>query len=64
MKTRMHSRTKRSPTPRADRRDDLLALLLEEVEDTPGTDYVVMRQVVEMPALEEYLRECGARTLH
>ncbi len=64
MKTRTHSRNKRFPAPREDRREDSLALLLEEVEDTPSSEYIVTLQARELPALQEYLCEHGARTIH
>jgi hypothetical protein len=64
MKTRTHSRTKRFPAPHEDHRDDPLALLLEEVEDTPSSEYIVTLQAQELPALHEYLLELGSRTIH
>lgn len=64
MKTRTHSRTKRFPAPREDRREDPIELLLEEVEDTPSSEFIVSLQARELPALQEYLREHGARTIH
>ena len=64
MKTRTHSRTKRFPAPREDRREDPLALLLEEVEDTPSSEYIVSLQARELPALQEYLRDHSTPMIH
>ena len=64
MKTRTHSRNKRFSSPREDGREDPIELLLEEVEDTPSSEYIVTLQARELPALQEYLREHGARTIH
>jgi len=64
MKTRTHSRTKRFPAPHEDRREDPIELLLEEVEDTPSSEYIVSLQARELPALQEYLREHGTPTIH
>jgi len=65
MRTKTEERRIRFPAPREDHRENPRGLvLLEEQEDTPCDDYVVMTQERELPALQEYLRERGTRIIH
>ena len=41
-----------------------VGIVLEEEDETPCSEYVVMSQESGMPALEEYLRECSSRAIH
>lgn len=55
-----------APTPR-DTEDRFTAFVLEEEEDAPCSEYIIMSQERHLPALQEYLHEMhagGARPVH
>ena len=62
MRTKTDQRRARYPAPHRDRED--LALLPALEDEAPCSNCVVMSQASGMPALEEYLRELGSRTIH
>ena len=64
MGTRTDSKRIRLPAPREDDTDARVELVFEEEDDAPCSEFVVMSQEPELPALEEYLRENGSRTIH
>jgi hypothetical protein len=64
MKTRNAARRIRFPAPRGDGENLPIKLVLDEEEEAPCSEYVVMSQEGELPALQEYLRERGSRTIH
>jgi hypothetical protein len=64
MKNRTDPRQVRFPEPQCNDAIEPIELVFEEEDETPCSEYVVMSQESEMPALEEYLRERGARTIH
>lgn len=64
MGTRTDTKRIRFPAPQVDDTDARAELVFEEVDEAPCSEFVVMSQEPEMPALEEYLRERGSRTIH
>lgn len=64
MRTKTNQRQVRFSEPQCDDAIEPIELVFEEEDEAPCREYVVMSQVSEMPALEEYLRERGARTIH
>jgi hypothetical protein len=64
MKTKTEQRRVRIPAPHCDETDAPFELVLEEEEEAPCREFIVMSQEREIPALEEYLRERGSRTIH
>ena len=64
MRSKSESQRVRSPAPHDDYADAPIELVFDEEDEAPCSEYVVMSQESEMPALEEYLRERGARTIH
>ena len=67
MKTRTDSRrTASTELPHDTHAEEILVFVYndEEEDEAPCSEYVVMSQESEMLALEEYLRERGARTIH
>ncbi|HET9403286.1 MAG TPA: hypothetical protein VFO57_01750 [Burkholderiales bacterium] len=64
MGTRSEQRRARIPAPHEDKTTGLAEIAFEEEDETPCSEYVVMSQERDLPALEEYLREHGSRTIH
>jgi hypothetical protein len=64
MSTKTHQRQVRFPDPQCDDANEPIELVFEEDDEAPCSEYIVMSQESEIPALEEYLRERGARTIH
>ena len=55
------------PAPRDDEPTERLEYVLDEEEEAPCTEYIVMSQERDLPALQEYLHELGelgSRTIH
>ncbi len=67
MKTKTETRRIRFPAPRGDEPVERLEFVLDEEEEAPCSEYVVMSQERELPALQEHLHdlhELGSRTIH
>jgi hypothetical protein len=64
MGTKAEQRRTRLPASHEDEATGLVEILFEEEVEAPCNEYVVMSQERELPALEEYLRECGSRAIH
>lgn len=64
MTAKTNERRVRFPAPFCDDTDAPIELVFEEEIEAPCSEYVIVSQEPEMPALEEYLRERGSRTIH
>jgi len=64
MGTKTEQRRIRFPAPHNDDAEMPVEIVFEEEDEAPCSEYVVMSQEPEMPALEEYLRERGTRLIH
>lgn len=67
MRTRTNAHRVRFPAPRGDEPVERLEFVLDEEEEAPCNEYIVMSQERELPALQEYLHdllELGSRTIH
>lgn len=64
MGTKTEQRRTRFPAPHDDDPKMRVGIVLEEEDEAPCSEYIVMSQESEMPALEEYLRECSSRAIH
>ncbi len=67
MKTKTETRHIRFPAPRGDQPVERLEFALDEEEEAPCNEYIVMSQERELPALREHLHEpleLGSRTIH
>ncbi|MDH3288909.1 MAG: hypothetical protein OEP48_14470 [Betaproteobacteria bacterium] len=59
MKTRTSERRIRFPGPCADEGEEPIEFVFEEEDEAPCSEYIVISQERELPALQEYLRERG-----
>ena len=57
MRTKTNERRVRFPERYCDDADAPVELVFEEEDEAPCSEYVVMSQEREIPALQEYLRE-------
>lgn len=67
MKTKVETRRIRFLAPRGDEPVERLEFVLDEEEEAPCSEYIVMTQERELPALQEHLRnlhELGSRRIH
>jgi hypothetical protein len=65
MKTRtMAMRSRFTEPPRGEEVEDLQTCAIDDEDEMPCSAYLVMREEPHMPALQEYLREHAALTIH
>jgi hypothetical protein len=67
MTNKIDTRRIRFPAPQPDDEDDVIEVVLDEEEEAPCSEYVVMSQESEPPALQEHLKglhELGSRTMY
>lgn len=67
MKTKAETRRMRFPAPHGEELAERLEFALDEEDEAPCNEYIVMSQERELPALQEHLHdlhELGSRAIH